>query len=754
MPADSAFRLSTYLALALACLCIGYAESTLMPEVAAFAVLSVALMFVLYRNENRYEYLSIPAANRLGLVIMLLYFAWALVRVASELKRPDRPEVEVQLLMIMVFGPLLILLMPAKLARREKHVGDYWGLHAAALCGVALSGALAENAITFALAGLYACAAVWSLTQFYLSRVTGSVPPIPNRPAQLFAGTPLTSIPTRRGELRRALFLVGLALSVAFPLYFVTPRSSAGKLDFGKTRVEIGYSADQMTDLNQVGELKVNPDVAFEVLAETDGQPKADMNVEQRWRGQVLRRYFNGRWQRGDNALPGVDGVTRTTATWAIPRLGHGQCTFTFSVPKKLAGRFLADPVVWAGGGPPPVATFTDAGLQPWTWAGDGSFYWKNSLDADPFTYVQAWRPESDSDLSPPFHIIDPDPTATIRPIIQNPVPRVKEYADALVTTLIRKGELPADCRDRATDLPRPLFHDRIARAFTTHLSTTSELTYTTNLRRDRKDLDPVEEFLFHTKAGHCERFASSLALMLRSQGIPAVLVLGFKGCEPTEEPGKYAVKQEHAHAWVDALIVEFTPAAKRGIPPISRWRSLDPTPSSAAVATADPNGTWASDAQSWVTGRFDDLFGRSTPEKRRKTLTTFAEWATRTDVLVAIAGGAISIFLLRRGLRRQRRTTAAVASLAAESQWFGRLLSLLASHGFTPAPGETPREFAAGVADVLRTRTGTSPVADVPSEWATAYYEARFGGIPLTPNRTAALEARLTELKRALSEP
>jgi len=96
------------------------------------------------------------------------------------------------------------------------------------------------------------------------------------------------------------------------------------------------------------------------------------------------------------------------------------------------------------------------------------------------------------------------------------------------------------------------------------HLLTSYD--YTLNfVGRDGED--PLDDFLFVYKSGHCEYFASSMVLMLRSQGIPARLVTGFMGAEYSPLENYYIVRQQNAHAWVEA----YTP--ERG------WRIYDPTP-------------------------------------------------------------------------------------------------------------------------------------------------------------------------------
>lgn len=77
----------------------------------------------------------------------------------------------------------------------------------------------------------------------------------------------------------------------------------------------------------------------------------------------------------------------------------------------------------------------------------------------------------------------------------------------------------------------------------------------------------PVETFLFETKRGHCELFATAGALLLRGMGVPTRLVAGFRPAL-TENTGEVlTVKNLHAHAWIEYW------DSRRG------WRVLDPTP-------------------------------------------------------------------------------------------------------------------------------------------------------------------------------
>jgi transglutaminase-like putative cysteine protease len=473
--------------------------------------------------------------------------------------------------------------------------------------------------------------------------------------------------------------------------------------------------------------------------------------MDQRWWGQVKIRYQAGRWPEGaDLSLPTIAPAPRSTAAnGSMPHLWPNETKFRFAIPRGARGHFLADPVVWAGNEPPPIATVTRDGFRPWLWVGNGVFSGDGRArnSTEPYRYVQVWRPEDDPNLGPEIQLLDYDPDRILRPLRFNPVQRVKEYTDTLVERMVQNGRLPPDHFDRVTMLPRAEFHNLIARELSAHLATTSSLTYTTELRRTNKDIDPVEDFLFHTRAGHCERFATALVLMLRSQGIPAVLVLGFKGCEPTEEPGRYLVRQEHAHAWVEALIQDYQPRPWWKVWQSSRWLTLDPTPTGIPAEAASTG--WTDRATSWLRRIYNTYLIAYTPEDRVRALGSLLAAATRWDVLGSLAT-AIGLILVGRAIVRARKKANRGTPA---SRWFDRLTLVLVPHGLTPRSGETAREFALRAGDALRLKPATALVAEIPLDWAEAYYESRFGGQSLPPERLTALESGLNRLRDALAE-
>jgi hypothetical protein len=85
---------------------------------------------------------------------------------------------------------------------------------------------------------------------------------------------------------------------------------------------------------------------------------------------------------------------------------------------------------------------------------------------------------------------------------------------------------------------------------------------------------NPLETFLFESRYGNCEYFASALAIMLRVSGIPSRMIGGYRGGFYNDVGKYYLVPQKNAHVWVEAYL------------PHKGWVRLEPTPASADAFT------------------------------------------------------------------------------------------------------------------------------------------------------------------------
>ncbi|WP_296243555.1 MULTISPECIES: DUF3488 and transglutaminase-like domain-containing protein [unclassified Psychrobacter] len=80
-----------------------------------------------------------------------------------------------------------------------------------------------------------------------------------------------------------------------------------------------------------------------------------------------------------------------------------------------------------------------------------------------------------------------------------------------------------------------------------------TEFRYT--LSPPRLNNNRIDEFLFETKAGFCEHYSSSFTFMLRAAGIPARVVAGYQGGEPSRNGNVWEVRQMDAHAWTEVWL-------------------------------------------------------------------------------------------------------------------------------------------------------------------------------------------------------
>ncbi|MDZ7643944.1 MAG: DUF3488 and transglutaminase-like domain-containing protein [Woeseiaceae bacterium] len=218
-------------------------------------------------------------------------------------------------------------------------------------------------------------------------------------------------------------------------------------------------------------------------------------------------------------------------------------------------------------------------------------------------------------------------------------------------------------------------------------------------LEPPRLGANPVDEFLFETRRGFCEHYASAFAVLMRAAGIPARVVVGYQGGEMNPLGEYLIVRQSDAHAWTEVWL------AGRG------WVRVDPTAAvaperiEAGMSGAMFNGVGASwglsapalwlhrltltwDAinakwNEWILGygpdnqdRFMDWLGMDDPSWRKMLLTLLA-------VLMALIVG-VSLLLAWR-YRPPRRDAAA------------RLYrQFVRKTGLPPRRGETPLRYAA----------------------------------------------------------
>jgi len=338
------------------------------------------------------------------------------------------------------------------------------------------------------------------------------------------------------------------------------------------------------------------------------------------------------------------------------------------------------------------------------------------------------------------------------------------------------------------SDLPADRVYAR-ARYLESKLARSGLFSYSLQGQNRDSSLDPIDDFLTNNRRGHCEYFATALTLMLRSQGIPARMVLGYKTDEYDRTGGFFQVRQLHAHTWVEAFLeYEQVPPELLHGQSMWGWRNggwlqLEPTPA-LRDRMADLDGLhWSplARAQLWLNTRWSDYVLDMDRSRQQEAIympivrAVQAAWQRLTDpawwrqAMAAWrelaqwprwqAGLAVSLVLLvllvigLLGYRLARWLAPRLAPLvrrrragATQSvEFYARLERLLARRGLCRPAGQTPREFAMAAAGQL-----DRDLAEAPERVVAAFYQVRFGRRPLDKHQAEAVEQALGRIDTA----
>jgi transglutaminase-like putative cysteine protease len=249
-----------------------------------------------------------------------------------------------------------------------------------------------------------------------------------------------------------------------------------------------------------------------------------------------------------------------------------------------------------------------------------------------------------------------------------------------------------------------------------------------------------VDEFLFDTKQGFCEHFASSFVFLMRAAGVPARVVTGYQGGDTNPVDGYMVVRQADAHAWAEVWLES------------SGWTRVDPTAAAIPVrvelgiTAAAPAGapllmrsgfTWLRSLRNnWdaLTNQWNQWVLGYNPERQLEMLSRLGmkqpSWEAMTLLLFWSVGGALLLVALwvLRGMRRED---------AVQRAWL-RFCGKLARAGLSRERTEGPLDYAGRVSQRL-------PEKETAVRAITALYvEQRYG-----PAADRESLARLRQLVR-----
>ena len=723
-----AFRLSSSLLMVTGILSLALAEGTLLYVSIAVAACLVNWFFVEKYDRPLYE-------RPVGNFLMVAALAYAVY------------DLTVCEFYVLAMAHLLLFVQIIRLFQRKTN-RDHLMMYLISLMHLGAASLMTADLLFACCFLIYMVVGTWTLTLFHLKRqaeanhaalsdlseeqVDGRCPALSDRKLlnkTFFLSTSLVTI---------------LALAVSITTFVVFPRIGMGVLGVtamhGGSRM-IGFSDN--VALGDVGEIMTNRKTVMRVALRKDGAPYRASDVPLRWRGVVLD-YYNGR-------------------SWEKTAPEYRDQEFDNQVIYWLR-RFARVP---SGTGP---LVEQEIVLEP---IGSRALFFLHEIR----------RVHSSSLARARFD--------TLRLTLSSLTPIRKSIRYVAVSRLVASEEhIPSDRATRPsidlaryTMLPKdPPISERVRELAADIVDGIPESAvlerveaverylgppnygYTLKLDAESKG-EPVDDFLFRRKMGHCEYFASAMVVLLRCLKIPCRMVCGFAGGEWNDVGKYYLIRQSHAHSWVEVYLED-----------AQTWLPFDPTPSSGRTGVGRRDSPGALNMYVdllrlyWlryvINYDLDNQVGFLSAMARAPA--RVADWFRSLGTLeVGGAGGGggpsggalLAVLLLLaalvvaavwtlRKLRMKGLLSPKHRKKAASVQFYREMLEILAKHGYRRDVSRTPAEFAQRVIE-----QGGTAYQEVPMV-TDRFYEVRYGNRPVSRETLARIETALTELRQLPRSP
>jgi len=528
----------------------------------------------------------------------------------------------------------------------------------------------------------------------------------------------MRTFPRRLSVLSASLLFGVFVLTVG--LFLVLPRTARAALGrFAPQRQHLAGFSNSVT-LGEIGEIKQNNTPVMHVRSY---QGEGFLPVK--WRGSALAEFDGKRWFNPVEAdrLVRVDGgniALRTAVTGS--RAGHNLIYQVHLEP------IVADTLFIAGN-----AETISIDVPYMRLSRGGGFHVAPRFGVRGLNYG--------------VYAFQPDEWAEVR---FTTAPLAAPLRAELLSLPDLDPRIPRLARDFSAGAESEV---QQARAIENHLQ--HDYGYTLELLSKPVD-DPLAYFLFERKKGHCEYFASAMAVMLRSVGIPARVVTGFQSGVFNPMTGWQVVRASDAHSWVEAWL------EGRG------WTTFDPTPpdnsagangmlSQLALLSDTAEQLWQDWVMSYDFERQLALYSRVQESRRSLRLPHFDEIAAgflrwfQNGARYGVAAGALLALaalwiLYGPGLARWwRRRDYAARIKRGETRpsdatlLYQRMLLSLEKRGIQKPPWLTPVEFSR----VIVPPKNAAALAPLVNDATDAYNELRFGGrADAAPRMVRVLEA------------
>ncbi|MCU1304631.1 MAG: transglutaminase-like protein [Candidatus Sulfotelmatobacter sp.] len=346
---------------------------------------------------------------------------------------------------------------------------------------------------------------------------------------------------------RMAPVLVLMILVGAAAVFFLLPRMSAGYLggySFG-TDLSTGFS--DRVQLGQIGQIQQSDALVMHIQIDDDPHGQYALH----WRGVALANFDGKSWS---NPQAAAVLSRQADGAFTIPFYAQGAAPpelmrkrgAAANSPKLIHYRVVMEPIG--------TNLFF---LAPWARRVSGAYH---ELQIDGGGAVS----DVDSQRSVSIYEADSDISRPAPELLREAKDNLPEFAFSYLQLPLVDPRVP-----RLAAQITAAASNNYDKALSLEKYLQSHYVYTLQLPRTPV-ADPLANFLFERRQGHCEYFASSMAVMLRTLHIPSRVVNGFRSDEFNDITGNYVVRAKNAHSWVEAYF------------PGSGWVTFDPTPGGA----------------------------------------------------------------------------------------------------------------------------------------------------------------------------
>ena len=563
---------------------------------------------------------------------------------------------------------------------------------------------------------------------------------------------------------------IALIAALTLPFFFLIPRLGGGGVasSFGDGDAITGFS--ERVELGQVARIKKSPRVVMRVRL--DRMPPRYL----RWRGVALESYDGRAWSLI------YDPKRRESPTSVQDRSSsEGREADAEFIRSHVLDPKRLNPQPAARSIEPIEQTIILEPLSKDTlFAAQVAFRFRGPLGS-------IFQDRSTGALSSPGlkgrinYSVSSDISLPTEPELRSNIPAASP--EKITNIYLQKPKLDPRISELAHDITRnaPTPYDK-ARAVENYLKT--QFQYTLDLKT--ADPDPLADFLFNTREGHCEYFATAMVIMLRTLDIPSRIVNGFQMGEYNNLNDLYTVRESDAHSWVEAYFprsqswIEFDPTPSAGINDYSQGGFLSRLRRYAdaievfwldyiVTLDSDEQASIMVDLQHRLLSIKDRLvdYYLSAKAWTRKLLSTLIpnrnwtaiEFIAIGSLLLFLALSVVSLYVVLAHLKRRgrpptgygpwwhrlfilplwRRRLAKRDFRQSAVLFYEQMLAISRRAGLVKLPHQTPLEFAL--------ESGLAPIREITS----MYNRVRFGGANLSEAETLRVSNLLGELKQAV---